>query len=60
MIQILIRISNKIYDHNVTTESKNILNNLNKKEKQYLYELNYLDSEIYFSDNLFFNQGKIK
>ena len=53
-------ISNKIYDHNVTTESKNILNNLNKKEKQYLYELNYLDSEIYFSDNLFFNQGNIK
>jgi hypothetical protein len=50
-------INKKIYDHNITPGSKDIFNSLNKKEIKYLYELNSLDSEIYFSDNLYFNQG---
>jgi hypothetical protein len=50
-------INKKNYDHNITPESKDIFNSLNKKEIRYLYELNSLDSEIYFSDNLYFNQG---
>ena len=47
--------NNKKHNHNVTKESFVIYKNLNKKTIQYLYDINNLDSEIYFSDSIYFN-----
>ena len=48
---------NKNYDHNITGKTQQIYDSLTKKEIDYLYEINNLDSEIYFSNNLYFNGG---
>lgn len=48
----------KHYDHNVTAGAKEIFNSLNNKEIDYLYSISDIDSEIYFLNNLYFNQGK--
>jgi hypothetical protein len=48
----------KQYDHNVTDGAKEIFNNLKSTEIKYIYEINNLDSEIYFTDSLYFNEGK--
>jgi len=47
----------KQYDHNITPNAKEIFNSLNKKEIEYIYNINNLDSEIYFLNNLYFNEG---
>ena len=49
---------NKKYDHNITIESKQIYKSLSKKNIEYIYNINDLDSEVYMSDSLFFNDGK--
>jgi hypothetical protein len=49
---------NKKYDHNITTGSKEIYDSLSRKNIEYIYNINDLDSEIYMSDSLFFNGGK--
>jgi hypothetical protein len=46
---------NKKHDHNITKNSSIIYQNLNKKTIQYLYEMNNLDSEIYFSDSIYYD-----
>lgn len=48
----------KQYDHNITDGAKKIYNSLQTKDLDYLYEINSLDSEIYFTDSLYFNNGK--
>lgn len=45
---------NKEHDHNINKLSLQIYNNLTKKEIDYLYKINSLDSEIYFSEELYF------
>jgi hypothetical protein len=49
---------NKQHDHNITIGSKEIYDSLNTKEIEYIYNINNLDSEIYMSNSLFFNDGK--
>lgn len=46
--------TDKDHDHNINKRSLQIYNNLTKKEIDYLYEINSLDSEIYFSEELYF------
>ena len=46
---------NKQHDNNVNKHSLEIYNKLTKKEIDYLYEINNIDSEIYFSEELYFN-----
>lgn len=49
-------IDNKeIYDHNITKGSKELYQSLTKQDIDYLYRLNSLDSEIYFSQSIYFN-----
>lgn len=48
----------KQHDHNITIGSKEIYDNLSAKEIEYVYSINSIDSEIYMSNNLFFNGGK--
>jgi hypothetical protein len=48
----------KHHDHNVTIESKEIYNSLSTKDIDYVYSINDLDSEIYMSNDLFFNGGQ--
>ena len=45
----------KIYDHNITKGSKELYQSLTKQDIDYLYRLNSLDSEIYFSQSIYFN-----
>jgi hypothetical protein len=45
----------KSYNHNITEQSLIIFKNLNKKTIQNLYSINNLDSEIYFSDSIYYN-----
>lgn len=47
----------KQHDHNITPGAKEIFNNLNSKEIDYIYSINDMDSEIYFLNNLYFNEG---
>jgi hypothetical protein len=47
--------TNKNHNHNINKFSLTVYNNLTKKEIDYLYEINSLDSEIYFSEELYFN-----
>jgi len=49
----------KKYNHKVSKNSLEIYKSLTTKEIDYLYSLNNVDSEIYFSNNLYFNNGKI-
>lgn len=49
---------NKKYDHNITAGSKEIYDSLSSTDIDYIYSINSLDSEIYLSDSLFFNEGK--
>ena len=49
--------NDKSHNHNVTKQSSIIYKNLNKKTIHYLYDINNLDSEIYFSDSIYFNNG---
>jgi hypothetical protein len=49
----------KKYDNKVSKNSSEIYKSLKTKEIDYLYSLNSVDSEIYFSDHLYFNNGKI-
>jgi hypothetical protein len=49
--------TNKDHDHNINKRSLQIYNNLTKKEIDYLYEINSLDSEIYFSEELYFKDN---
>jgi len=44
--------------YRITDESYQIYQSLTEQEKKYLYELSPLDSEIYFSPWLFFNNGQ--
>jgi hypothetical protein len=43
------------YDHNITKGSAELYNSLTKQEINYLYSLNNLDSEIYFSESVYFD-----
>ena len=45
----------KKYDHNITKGSIELYDSLTKQDIDYLYNLNNLDSEIYFSQSLYFN-----
>ena len=45
----------KKYDHNITKGSTELYNSLAKQDVDYLYNLNNLDSEIYFSQSIYFN-----
>jgi hypothetical protein len=45
----------KKYDHNITKGSAELYNSLTKQNIDYLYNLNNLDSEIYFSQSVYFN-----
>jgi hypothetical protein len=45
----------KEYDHNITRGSAELYNSLTKQDIDYLYNLNNLDSEIYFSQSVYFN-----
>jgi len=45
----------KKYDHNITKGSVELYNSLTKQDIEYLYNLNNLDSELYFSHSLYFN-----
>jgi hypothetical protein len=45
----------KKYDHNITKGSVELYNSLTKQDIDYLYNLNNLDSELYFSHSLYFN-----
>jgi hypothetical protein len=45
----------KKYDHNITKGSAELYNSLTKQDIDYLYNLNNLDSELYFSHSLYFN-----
>jgi hypothetical protein len=49
--------TNKDNDHNINKRSLQIYNSLTKKEIDYLYEINSLDSEIYFSEELYFKDN---
>jgi hypothetical protein len=49
--------TNKDHDHNINKRSLQIYNSLTKKEIDYLYEINSLDSEIYFSEELYFKDN---
>jgi hypothetical protein len=49
--------TNKDHDHNINKLSLQIYNSLTKKEIDYLYEINSLDSEIYFSEELYFKNN---
>ena len=49
--------TNKGNDHNINKRSLEIYNSLTKKEIDYLYEINSLDSEIYFSEELYFKDN---
>jgi hypothetical protein len=45
----------KKYDHNITKGSAELYDSLTKQDIDYLYNLNNLDSEIYFSQSVYFN-----
>jgi len=45
----------KVYDHNITKGSKELYKSLTKQDIDYLYNLNNIDSEIYFSQSIYFN-----
>ena len=45
----------KIYDHNITKGSKELYDSLTKQDIDYLYNLNNIDSEVYFSQSIYFN-----
>jgi len=45
----------KEYDHNITKSSAELYNSLTKQDIDYLYNVNNLDSEIYFSQSVYFN-----
>jgi hypothetical protein len=45
----------KEYDHNITKGSVKLYNSLTKQDIDYLYNLNNLDSEIYFSQSIYFS-----
>lgn len=45
----------KIYDHNITKGSKELYKSLTKQDIDYLYNLNNIDSEIYFSQSIYFS-----
>lgn len=45
----------KKYDHNITKGSIELYDSLTKQDIDYLYNLNNIDSEIYFSQSLYFN-----
>lgn len=45
----------KIYDHNITKGSKELYESLTKQDIDYLYNLNNIDSEIYFSQSIYFS-----
>jgi hypothetical protein len=47
----------KEYDHNITKGSVELYNSLTKQDIDYLYNLNNLDSEIYFSQSIYFSGG---
>jgi hypothetical protein len=47
--------NNKEHDHNITKSSAELYSSLTKKDIEYLYDLNNLDSEIYFSQSIYFN-----
>jgi hypothetical protein len=49
--------TNKDHNHNINKRSLQIYNSLTKKEIDYLYEINSLDSEIYFSEELYFKDN---
>jgi hypothetical protein len=44
--------------HNVTENSKKLYNRLSRSDIDKLYDINKLDSEIYFTDSLFWRGGK--
>lgn len=46
------------YDNNVNILSYYIYEKLTKKQIQYIYEQNQIDSELYFSDHLYWNKGE--
>ena len=45
----------KEYDHNITKGSVELYNSLTEQDIDYLYNLNNLDSEIYFSQSIYFS-----
>lgn len=45
----------KIYDHNITKGSKELYESLTKQDIEYLYNINNIDSEIYFLQSIYFN-----
>ena len=45
----------KRYDHNITKGSIELYDSLTKQDIDYLYNLNNLDSEVYFSQSIYFN-----
>jgi hypothetical protein len=45
----------KQYDHNIKKESKELYESLTKQDIEYLYNLNNIDSEIYFSKSIYFS-----
>lgn len=45
----------KKYDHNITKGSLELYQSLTKQDIDYIYTLNNLDSEIYFSESIYFN-----
>jgi hypothetical protein len=45
----------KKYDHNITKGSIELYNSLTKQDIDYVYNLNNIDSEVYFSQSVYFN-----
>ena len=45
----------KKYDHNITKGSIELYTSLTKQDINYIYSLNNIDSEIYFSQSVYFN-----
>ena len=45
----------KKYDHNITKGSIELYTSLTKQDIDYIYSLNNIDSEIYFSQSVYFN-----
>ena len=43
----------KKYDHNITKGSTELYNSLTKQDIDYIYNLNNIDSEIYFSQSIY-------
>jgi len=44
--------------HFINSESENLYQELTQGQKDYLYELSSVDTEIYFNNKLFWNEGK--